>query len=82
MSDDKELQAEQPPCNQSELIEPLGAKYSLPKPPKLEDIRSRPCTLEELQAAFVNLVDLYNEQGKRMEAAINRKQDREWRATL
>lgn len=23
MSDDKELQAEQPPCNQSELIEPL-----------------------------------------------------------
>lgn len=25
MSDDKKLQAEQPPCNQSELIEPLGS---------------------------------------------------------
>ena len=59
----------------------LGA-YRLPKPPKLEELRSRPCTLEELQAAFVNLVDLYNEQGKVMEAAINRKQDREWRATI
>lgn len=35
MSDDKELQAEQPPCNQSELIEPLG--WNADKQQELEE---------------------------------------------
>lgn len=50
--------------------------------PTLAELKSRPCTLEELQAAIVHLIERHNEQGKLMEAAINRKQDRLWRATL
>ena len=50
--------------------------------PKLSELKTRPCSVEELQAALVQLIDLYNEQGELMQAAINRKQDREWRATL
>ena len=52
------------------------------KQTKLAELKSRPCTLEELQAALVNLIELYNKQGEAMNAAINRKQDREWRATI
>jgi len=36
----------------------------------------------KLQAAIVHLIERHNEQGQLMEAAINRKQDRPWRATL
>jgi hypothetical protein len=54
----------------------------LPVAPKLAELKSRECTLPELQAALVFMIEQYNEQGKRMEAAINQKQDREWRATL
>jgi hypothetical protein len=50
--------------------------------PKLAELKSRPCSLEELQAVLVKLIELYNEQGKIMNAAINRKQDKEWRATI
>jgi len=49
---------------------------------KLAELKSRPCSLEELQAAVVHLIERHNEQGQLMEAAINRKQDRPWRATL
>ncbi len=54
--------------------------------PKLAELKSRPCTLEELQAALVLLIDLYNEQGALFDEALRElqrsKQDREWRATL
>lgn len=50
--------------------------------PKLAELKSRPCSLEELQAALVQLIELYNEQGEVMEAAINRKENREWRSTM
>lgn len=50
--------------------------------PKLSELKSRPCSLEELQAALVQLIELYNEQGAVMEAAINRKENREWRSTM
>ncbi len=50
--------------------------------PTLKELKERPCTLEELQAALVKLMDLHNEQVKLMEAAINRKQDRPWLATI
>jgi hypothetical protein len=51
-------------------------------PLKLSELKSRPCSLEELQAALVEMIELYNQQGKVMNDAINRKQDKEWRATL
>lgn len=50
--------------------------------PSLEELKTRPCTLEELQAALIKFIELYNEQGKVMNAAINGKQDRKWRATI
>ena len=50
--------------------------------PSLTELKSRPCTLEELQSALVNLIDAYNKQGRLMAQAIGSKQDREWRATL
>ena len=49
---------------------------------KLIDLKSRPCSLEELQATLIHLIELYNEQGRKMNDAINRKQDKEWRATI
>lgn len=52
------------------------------KVPKLKELQERQCTIEELQAALVNLIELYNEQGKLMQAAINRKQNKEWRADI
>lgn len=52
------------------------------KAPTLEELKTKPCTLEELQAALVNLIELYNKQGKLMSDAINNKQDRPWRATI
>lgn len=58
-----------------------GSDRGLP-PLKLSELKSRPCSLEELQAALVELIELYNQQGKVMNDAINRKQDKEWRATL
>lgn len=50
--------------------------------PTLDDLKSRPYSVMELQAALVNLIELYNAQGAKMEAAINGKQTREWRATI
>jgi len=38
------------------------------KPPKLKKLKTEPCTLGELQAAIVHLIDLHNE----MHNAINR----------
>jgi hypothetical protein len=60
-----------------ERKELLGTKV-----PKLKELQTRQCTLEELQAALVNLIELYNDQGRAMQDAINRKEDREWRATI
>jgi len=69
----------------SHLTHELGAL--LPKEPiSLKELKSRPCSLEELQGFLIKLTELYNEQGFVMEAAINGlrqgKQDREWRANM
>ena len=66
-------------CGEETMTENNAALIAAPK---LAELKSRPCTLEELQAALVNLIELYNKQGEAMNAAINRKQDREWRATI
>lgn len=62
---------------------------NLPEAPKLAELKSRECTLPELQAALIHLIDQYNEQGKAMENEIQRlgdrvslKQDKEWLVTI
>jgi hypothetical protein len=66
----------------SDEFEPRHRYKRKAEAPSLEELRSRQCTLEELQAAMVKFIDLYNEQGRRVQDAINKKQDREWRATM
>ena len=44
--------------------------FTLPKPPKLVELKTRELTVGELQAALVQLIDLYNAQGKAMSAEI------------
>lgn len=68
--------------HESEAMTTDRELLGLASAPKLAELKSRPCSLAELQAAMVNLIELYNAQGEAMNAAINRKQDREWRATL
>ncbi len=60
----------------------MAPELILPDAPSLSDLKTRPCSLEELQAALVKLIDLYNVQGSVMNKAINAKQDRVWQATL
>ncbi len=60
----------------------VAPEFTLPAAPKLADLTGKECTVVELQAALVHLIDLFNEQGKVMSAAIANKQDREWRATI
>lgn len=50
--------------------------------PTLEELKSRPCSLEELQSVLVKFIEAYNKQGKAINDAINRKQDKPWRATI
>ena len=38
--------------------------------PTLEDLKTKVLTTEELQAAILKLIELYNTQGKLMDAAI------------
>lgn len=52
------------------------------KAPRLSELKERPCSLEEIQAALVKFMELYNEQGRLMDAAIRRKADKEWRADI
>lgn len=63
------------------MTEPIPFTH-LPPPPSLVEMKTRVCSVEELQAALIKLIDLYNEQALVMEAAINRKQNQEWRASL
>lgn len=55
----------------------------------LETLKSRPCSLEELQAALVLLIEIVNLNGQnntlefqRVDDALSNKQNREWRATI
>lgn len=41
---------------------------SLVNAPSLKELRERPCSLEELQAALVKIIDLHN---KREESIVN-----------
>ena len=43
--------------------------------PRLAELMNRDCSTAELQAALVHLIELYNEQGKRMQTAIHELQD-------
>jgi hypothetical protein len=57
-------------------------EFKLPERPRLADLKTKECSLAELQAALVHFIEIYHKQGAKMEAAINRKQDKEWRATI
>lgn len=67
---------------------PSSAPTSV-KAPTLSDLKSKPCTLEELQASLVQLIELHNAESKNlkeviddMQATIRRKADKEWRASI
>jgi hypothetical protein len=73
------MKIEDPAGAASGLSDVLGL---LPAAPKLAELKCRECTLGELQAALVFLIEQHNEQGKRMAHAIGQKQYREWQATI
>lgn len=50
------------------------------KAPSLTELKSRPCSLEELQAALVQLIEVVNVNA--LQRSMAGKQDKEWRATL
>lgn len=55
------------------------------KAPRLKELKKRECTLPELQAALVQLIEIFNASEKETAKLADRvacKQDREWRATL
>lgn len=60
--------------------EVLGVKAS-----RLTELKERVCTLEELQAALVQLIEITNANGvenRKLAARVDNKADREWRATI
>ena len=53
--------------------------------PRLTELKERKCSIEELQAALVQLIEITNlNQAAVCELAdrVDQKQDRPWRATL
>lgn len=52
------------------------------KAPTLFELKTRQCTLDELQAALVLLIELHNEQGRLMDLAMSNKHDRPFVTTL
>jgi hypothetical protein len=54
--------------------------------PKLSELKSRPCSLEELQAVMVQLIEIVNANAATNNRAFiemeDRKADKEWRATM
>lgn len=64
----------------------MTEQFKLPTRLKLEELKNKECTVAELQAALVYLIERYNEQGKLMEKAIHELQEskvnKEWRATI
>lgn len=48
----------------------------------LQELKSRPCTLEELQATLIAYIEFGNKRDKEIVEAINEKQNKEWRATI
>ena len=56
--------------------------FKLPKPPKLEVLTTEPVTLEQLQAALVELINIVNKNAINTNEALSKKEPKEWRATL
>lgn len=55
------------------------------KAPRLSELKDRECSLLELQAALVQLIEIFNvseEETARLADRVAQKQDREWRATI
>jgi hypothetical protein len=50
--------------------------------PTLHELRTRPCTLEELQLALVSLIEKHNELNKQTDARFKNTEPKVWRAGL
>ena len=57
--------------------------------PTLHELKSRACSIEELQAAIVQLIEVVNTNAiadrkdiNALQRSLSGKQDKEWRATL
>jgi hypothetical protein len=48
--------------------------------PTLHELRTRPCTLEELQLALVSLIEKHNELNKQTDARFKNTEPKVWRA--
>lgn len=50
--------------------------------PTLKEMKERPCTLEELQAALVKLTEFHNKHVELTATKLKQKQDKPWTATM
>lgn len=65
--------------------EVFGTEVLGVKAPRLTELKERACTLEELQAALVQLIEITNANGaenRKLAALVDKKADREWRSTI
>lgn len=64
------------------------ARPGSPPPPKrskvltLKELKSRPASLDELQATLIAFIELYNQQALAVQQELSNKQNRPWRASL
>lgn len=53
--------------------------------PRLAELKERPCTLPELQAALVQLIECFNlseQESEKLAKRVDGKANAEWRATI
>lgn len=55
---------------------------TFPPSPKLLELKTRPCTLEEVQAALVQLIELHNKFCDETNTTLRNKQDRPFKTSL
>lgn len=50
--------------------------------PRLAELKSRPCSLEELQAALVQIIEIFNDSQAEFGKLADRVALKKWQATL
>lgn len=66
----------------SVTIEVSGTTVNRVVAPRLKELKERQCSLAELQASLVQLIEMCNAQNADVARALDNKKDKEWRATL
>ena len=80
--------APEPTCESMDMTKKLEIHVTVTlgvKSPRLTELKERECSLPELQAALVQLIEIFNASEKETAKLADRvagKQDREWRATI